>query len=340
MGSGKLPTEPLPTESQRDNTWVLTDGSVGMENQGLAIAEAVGLPIIVKRVRRTGLMRHLPNRLQAVLPPARLLSAIDSAGDRLDPPWPRLLISIGRRSVALALAIRRTAGRATVALNIQDPKVPADRFDLVAAPAHDGLSGPNVVITLGSPHRVTPARLAAEGARFAPRLASLPAPRIAILIGGNSNAFRLTPDAARKLAADLRALALTTGATLLVTPSRRTSPEITAIIAQGLGDVPNFMWDGDGDNPYFGFLAHADAIIVTADSVNMITEAAGTGKPIYMYPLEGGSRRIARFHAAVIKAGAARWFDRTLASWSYTPINDTEKVAEAIRQRLRAECDR
>ena len=98
--------------------------------------------------------------------------------------------------------------------------------------------------------------------------------------------------------------------------------------------MPHIVWDGSGDNPYFGFLALADAIVVTEDSVNMVTEAAGTGKPVYVQRLPGRSNRLARFHRLMRERGATRPFQGRLESWSYAPINDTEMVAAAVRQAL------
>ena len=97
------------------------------------------------------------------------------------------------------------------------------------------------------------------------------------------------------------------------------------------------MWDGTGDNPYFAFLALADAIVATEDSVNMVTEAAGTGKPVYVQALKGNSRRLARFHALMRERGATRPFEGKLESWTYAPVNDTELVAQAIRRALHLE---
>lgn len=311
-------------------SWVLTDGTIGMENQGVAVAEALGLPFVTKRVRRRGPWRHLPTGVQIHLDPPTLLAAIDPAGDRLDAPYPRVLISIGRHSVPLALAVRTMARGGTFALHIQDPKVLPRHFDLVAAPAHDGLTGANVMTTLGAPHRVTPARCAAEAAAFAADIADLPHPRVAVLVGGSSKAFRLTPPLAATMAEALARLARASGGSLLVTPSRRTGADNIAELGAGLRGIPHRIWDGTSANPYFGYLGLADVIVVTGDSVNMVTEAAGTGKPVYVYPLPGSSRRLDRFHAAMRTAGATRLFDGTLASWSYPPINDTEKIASAV----------
>ncbi|MGV1014435.1 MAG: mitochondrial fission ELM1 family protein [Methyloceanibacter sp.] len=312
-------------------TWVLTDGSVGMEAQGLAVAEAVGLPASLKRVRVEGAMRLLPAPLQLLVPPTHLIRSVQS-NEPLAPPWPRLVISIGRRSVPIALAVKRLAG--AFALHIQNPKVPARLFDLVAAPLHDDFTGGNVIVTFGAVHNVTPERLADAAKSFTGRIESLPHPRIAVMLGGDSQAFRFPPDEATAFGAKLAALARETGGSLLVTPSRRTAPAALAALTKAIGGVSHFVWDGTGDNPYLAFLALADAIVVTEDSVNMVTEATGTGKPVYIQSLPGSSTRLARFHALMREHGATRPFDGRLESWTYPPVNDTERVASVIRRAL------
>jgi uncharacterized protein len=315
---------------------VVTDGSIGMEAQGIAVAEAVGLPFSLRRVRVQGALRLLPARLQIYLPPARLLRSVAS-NEPLQPPWPRLVISIGRRSVPIALAIKRLAQPPAFALHIQNPKVPPKLFDLIAAPVHDDFEAPNVITTFGAVHSVTDARLAEAAMRFEAIVDPLPRPRIAVLLGGESQAFSFPPENAATLGAKLATLAKESGGALLVTPSRRTRPDSLAALSSAIKDAPHIVWDGAGDNPYFAFLALADAIVVTEDSVNMVTEAAGTGKPVYVQALKGRSRRISRFHRLMQERGATRPFEGHLESWSYAPINDTEIVASAIRRALHLE---
>ena len=321
-------------KARAEKTWIVTDGSVGMEAQGIAVAEAVGLPFVLKRVRVKGPMRLLPARLQIYLPPHWLLRSVAS-NEPLDETWPRLVISIGRRSVPVALAIKRI-GHA-FGLHIQNPKVPPELFDLVAAPVHDNFEGTNVITTFGAVHSVTNARLAEAAKRFAPRVDPLPHPRIAVLLGGESAAFSFPPELGAAFGAKLAALAKENGGSLLVTPSRRTRADSLAALSAAIKDVPHLVWDGTGDNPYFAFLALSDAIVATEDSVNMVTEAAGTGKPVYVQRLKGNSRRLARFQELMQERGATRPFAGKLESWTYAPINDTEVVASAIRRALHIE---
>ena len=312
----------------------MTDGAVGMEAQGVAVAEAVGLRFTLKRVRPTGLLQFLPTPLHLLVPAKARIAAAQSS-TALAPPWPRLVISIGRRSVPIALAVKRLAG--AYALHIQNPKVPASLFDLIAAPVHDNFEGENVVTTFGAVHNVTVARLAKAGERFAPKIDHLPHPRVAVLLGGDSRAFKFQPETAATFGRTLASLAREKGGSLLITPSRRTGPDTLKVLAGAVKNVPNFVWDGTGDNPYHAFLSLADAIVVTEDSVNMVTEAAGTGKPVYIQSLPGRSSRLSRFHTLMRERGATRPFEGRLETWNYDPVNDTERVAALIRKALHIE---
>ena len=212
--------------------------------------------------------------------------------------------------------------------------MPPRLFDLVAAPVHDNFEGSNVITTFGAVHGVTPERLAEAGMSFAARIADLPHPRVAVLLGGESQAFSFPPEIATGFGAKLAMLARETGGSLLVTPSRRTRADTLAALTSALDGIPQFVWDGTGDNPYFAFLSLADAIVATEDSVNMVTEAAGTGKPVYVQSLPGRSARLARFHALMRDRGVTRPFEGHLESWSYAPVNDTEMVATSVRRAL------
>ncbi len=309
----------------------MTDGKAGVEVPCLGLAEALGFEPVVKRVQVTKPWHWLPPRL---IP--NPLGAIGPKRDSLEPPWPSLLISSGRQAVAPAMAIRGLSAGATFTVHIQNPAVDPARFDVVVAPRHDRLEAPNVIATTGGLNRVTEDRLAAAAARFAPRFAHLPRPRVAVMIGGDNKAYRFTGAVARALGARLAELSRREDAGLLITASRRTGAKVMAILREALAGLPVEIWDGTGENPYFGFLALADAFVVTGDSVNMVTEAATTGKPVYVAALEGGSAKFRRFHGALREAGITRPFEGRLERWSYPALRDTERAAIEVRRRLDA----
>lgn len=315
--------EPAPTTLGPNVTaWILTGGAIGFEVQALGIAEALGLAPEIKRVSPP--------------PPWRWIAPWGPAAPdpHIAPPWPDLLIASGRQSIPYARMIRRRSRGRTFVAVLQNPAIAPSHFDFVWAPAHDRLSGPNVLSTLVSPHRLTAVRLATEAAKLAPAIAHLPHPRVAVLLGGTNAVYRLDEPAAAAIADALAALA-DAGAGLMVTPSRRTGEAQTRIVRERLAGKRALVWDGTGDNPYFGFLGSADAVVVTCDSVNMVGEAAATGKPVHVIELDGGSPKFRRFLDGMYAHGAARRFDGRLENWSCVPLNATQDIAAAIAKAFR-----
>ena len=308
------------------DVWVLYDGKVGLRSQVVGVAEAVGLPFAEKKLSIRYPWKGLPPLLWW-----NGTAAAGHSGDRLSPPWPRLVIAAGGRSAAPALAIRRKNQGRTVVVQIQDPKLPPARFDLMIVSDHDKVRGPNVMVSLGAVHPVTPAKLAAAAELWRPRLAHLPHPRVAVVIGGDNGVYRLTPEIMTAIADRLAAL-VRQGAGLMITTSRRTGAEAEAILRARVQGPQVEIWSGTGENPYFGYLGLADHVLVTADSVSMITEASASGKPVHVLPLEGGSKKFERFHEAMRAAGITRPFDGSLQSWSYTPQDDTGAAGARIRR--------
>ncbi len=319
--------------------WVVADGSAGAESQSIGLAEALGLDFELKRVSHPSVLHLLPPQL---IPPSLWMATarrtpVDGVAwrdNRLEPPWPDLLISCSRKAVGYAIAIRRLARGATFAIHVQHPLVPAGCFDLVVPPAHDGLTGANVIPTRGALNRVTPARLAAAADAIGPSLRHLPRPLIAVLIGGTTRRHRLEVADARRIAQRLQRFADTHGAGLAVTPSRRTPAGVLGVLLDEFKGLACHCWDGTGENPYFGYLALADAIAVSGDSVSMLSEACTTGKPVFMIELEGGSARFNRFYDTLRQAGMIRPLGEHIESWHYAPLDDTPRVAEAVRERL------
>ena len=316
--------------------WVVSDGRAGIENQALGLAEAVQrltpARIDVKRIRWRPMFDRLPSALKT---PAML----DPTSDTLTSPWPDLWIAAGRATLPLSVRAKRLSGGRTFVVQTQDPRWATDRFDMVVAPAHDGLSGDNVLEITGSPHRITPARLLQAAPAFADRLAGLPHPRVAVLVGGRSKAFDLTETHAATLAEMIAGAIQAAGGSLLLTFSRRTPPEARAAMTARLASLPGWIWDGQGDNPLFAFLDAADHVLVTEDSANMAAEAASTGKPVHILPMVPlkPAGKFARLHAELEAHGAARPFDGTLEPWTYEPLAETDRAARAVLQAMKAQ---
>jgi mitochondrial fission protein ELM1 len=202
---------------------------------------------------------------------------------------------------------------------------------MLFVPAHDRLRGPQILVTSGAIHRVTPQRLAAERRRF-PALEALPRPILGVLIGGSNRAYRLELRRLGEIAEMIAATLRRTGGSAVVTPSRRTGGRGVGLLRERFAGLPGSIWDGESENPYYAYLAIADALLVTADSVSMVSEAAATGKPVHIIGLDGGDAKFARFHETMREAGITRAFSGRLECWSYTPPDDTTRAGAALRE--------
>lgn len=314
------------TDARELTCWVLSEGKPGMERQCLGLAEAVGLPFEVKRVRPAGLWAAMPAWAR---PDPRW--TLGRGSSRIAPPWPDLLIACGRQSIPFSRAMKYWSRGRTFVVQTQHPRVALDLFDLVVPPRHDQLTGVNVFPIIGAPHPVTPERIARARREFAALFGPLLAPRVGVLIGGASKVHELTAAKAQEIGAQLAALSADR-ISLMVTLSRRTGPRNAALIREALAGTNAYVWDGSGPNPYEAILGWADALIVTSDSVNMAVEAAATGKPVHVLPLEGGSRKFTRFHQDLEVLGITRPFRGRIEFWSYEPLLETPRVAAEIRR--------
>jgi mitochondrial fission protein ELM1 len=266
---------------------------------------------------------------------ASLLGVSAAARAALAPPWPELVIAAGRRCLPVARWLRR---RQPAAFLVQLMWPGSARGpDLIVVPAHDRVAErPEVIRTQGTPHRITRERLAAAAAALAPRLRGLPRPWIACLVGGSNRKVPFTPADAIALARAGGALARRRNGSLLVTTSRRTGAACSRALAAAV-EVADFLheWSPTGDNPYLGLLGAADAIIVTADSASMCTEAAATGKPVFLFrPAGGVAPRLARLHAWLEAEGRLAPLGGIWPAARPPLPNPALAVAEAIRARL------
>ena len=314
--------------------WVLSDGRAGNEAQALGLAEALAR----RRPARIEVRRVALTRWAALLPPAwswRLgarrgswpFSGLAEGAEALAPPWPEAVIGAGRRTAPIAAGLKRLHGIAAV--QILDPQMPPRAFDAVVVPEHDVLTGSNVVRSVGAPNRLTPGVIAQAAACWAERLSALPRPRLAVLVGGPSGSARFAETDALELTLALEALARTHG--LMVTGSRRTPPGLMERLRAALPGA--FVWDGEGENPYPGLLGHADAVLVTEDSVNMASEAATAGLPVHVFPLGRVAPKIARFHESLAARGASRRFTGGIGRWEYEPLAEADRIAGDLVRR-------
>lgn len=307
---------------------MLTDGKAGDEQPCLGVAERLGLQPAIRRVDPgapfTWLMPRGP--IDPREGPVR-------RGSPIAPPFPDLLIASGRRAIPYARHVKRRSGGRTFTVILKDPRSGVGAADLIWVAEHDRLRGANVVVTATAPHRVSAERLAEARAHPDPRLAGLPHRRVAVLVGGDSRHHRFSEADIDRFLAKLGDLA-NSGASLMMTVSRRTPARLRDALAEHADRWDAFLWDGTGDNPYTALLALADAVVVTADSTNMIGEAAATGRPILVFEPSGGHPKLAAFLERLAVHGAVHPFTGRLEGSTYEPLDSTPVIAGAIASAL------
>lgn len=329
-----------PSKTRPLKVWAVSDGRAGIEAQVVGLSEALArlapCEVTVKRVGWRGNTGRLPWWLNLL--PKRWLTPESGVPDSGNPDdWPDLWIAAGRATLPLSIRAKRWSGGKTFVVQIQDPRVPAHMFDLVIPPKHDRMSGDNILPITGSPHRVTPQRLTSEYQAFKDLIEPLPKPRVAVLVGGKSKAFDLSSERAAQIAHSIQIPLEQDGGSLLMTFSRRTPDAARALMTARLRHLPGMIWNGEGPNPYFAFLAGADYILVTEDSTNMATEAASTGKPVFVLKMDGSSLKFRLFHEELERQGAARPYGGAFHGWTYEPVNETDRAAREVLARIGVE---
>lgn len=295
-----------------------------MRSQAMGLAEAVGLPIVEKRIG----LRPAWSRLPAGLLPMPL-SALRPDSDPLAPPWPRLVVTCGRRSIDIVLTVKRLSGGTTRAVYIQNPKLARRGFDLIVAMPHDGVTGRNVVTIPTALHLVTQDKLAVARREWEAQLGAGGAPLLGVLIGGDNASYRLTDAVATQLVGVLRNAHRRHGLTARITPSRRTDERTKRFIAEAVASEPlGTIWDECGANPYLGILGLADRLVVTGESISMVSEALAAGRPVHVLRLAGRGRRHEAFLDRLAAQGLISLIEGEDLDWDFQGQPPIDSMAE------------
>jgi len=286
-------------------TWVILSDKRGDNGQVDTIVEGLPWPVEHKYV-------HM--KPEFVLGKPRYRPSLDhidlSQSDALEGPWPDLILTVGRRPSMVALWIRQQSANHTKIVLVGKPSGYMLDFSLVVASAENQMPPMHNFLPTTLPlMRVDPEVVALEARAWNERFAPLHKPLIAMLVGGETNPFIMNRKVAEDLVAAARWVVDELGGTPYVTTSRRTTPEVVAVLRADLPPEAVFYeWQADAeDNPYRALLGSADGFIVTADSISMMVEVIYLHKPLAIFPLPGGW------------LGDIDQLRRSLAHWLFNP---------------------
>ena len=289
--------------------WVLTDERPGNRTQSIGVAQKLPYEFAEKQLEFS-IFGSLPNKIMggSNFRLRRRSRAI------LQPPWPDIAIAAGRK-LAPALRYIKRKNPDCFTVYLMNPQVSPKHFDLVAMPEHDKpAKAANILPTIGSVHALTSDILAAEADKWRSKYAHLPNPRIAVLVGGDSKSAKFVVEDFHEIGEIASQMARNIGAdgnpaSLLVTTSPRTNARALDYLRLSLSvEHELFLWQSRVDNPYHAYLALAQVIIVTGDSMSMCAEACSLGKPVFIYVPRGGklSPKLQRFHKSLFERNLAQ----------------------------------
>ena len=315
--------------------WVLRDERQGTANQALGVADALSHDYLVKNLV-SSIFGGMPN----IILGSSLMAIQSSSKEEIVPPWPDLVISSGRRAASVALNIKkRTSGRAFICHMMYPGRIASAGLDLVVVPNHDRIAGERILNIVGAPHLITDSLLAKSRSIWQKQFGTLNKPVVGLLVGGANRQMPFGEIEVNQLADQIAAQQEAYGGSLIVATSRRTGNAARALFDKfrSRNIQPSFWhwWENNAENPYLGILAHADVLIVTGDSVSMLSECCSAPGTLYIFVSDGfRKQKHTLFHQELYELEAARPLDQRTRNWKSIQFNSVIDVGNKVKDML------
>ena len=305
---------------------LLTEGMHGMISQVEGLAKALDLDFIHEKIELNNFWKSIPPKLTPVQDFV-FKNKINSEFD--------IVISCGRKSVIPSIYLKKKFKSKIINIHIQEPKVSLDNFDFVVAPEHDGLKGSNVLTSKGAVHYLTNSELD-ENENYLKSRISTEKKIVTLILGGPTRYYDYNNQVIDSLFSKIKHNFLKNNYQLIVVPSMRT-PQDLIEKAKNYFDTDQIVIPNVDKKAYLSSLKISDHIVVTCDSTSMISEAAITGKPIYVaqMPAIKNNQRFKSFFNLFESLNIIKELNNSVESWTYTKLNETNKIAEQIREKIK-----
>ena len=305
---------------------LLTEGMHGMISQVEGLAKALDLDFIHEKIELNNFWKLFPPKLT----PVQDFVFKNKINNEFD-----IVISCGRKSVIPSIYLKKKFKSKIINIHIQEPKVSLDNFDFVVAPEHDGLKGSNVLTSKGAVHYLTNDELD-ENENYLKSRISTEKKIVTLVLGGPTRYYDYNNQVIEGIFSKIEQNFLNNNYQLIVVPSMRT-PQNIIEKAKSYFDKDQIVIPDVDKKAYLSSLKISDHIVVTCDSTSMISEAAITGKPIYVaqMPAIKNNQRFKSFFNLFESLNIIKELNNSVENWTYTKLNETNKIAEQIREKIK-----
>lgn len=320
----------------KKNIWILLDNRIGSRHQAEGIADCLDKTrfTVTEKTLEYNRWAALPNFIRGTT----LLGLVSESKNAISAPYPDIVLSPTRRTAPIARYIKKKHPETKLVQLGHIGRTGIKDFTFIFAPEHDKnkFNAPNIRYTVGCPHFVTREKLDSAYQKWHDKFSPLPHPVTAVIIGGAIKKHPFSLENAERLALAVKSLKEKEGGSLLITTSRRTGTAAEEKIMSTLNAFPHYayLWGTKDENPYLGFLACADNIVVTGDSVSMCSEATAAGKELRIFT---GSDWLTPKHLRFVQSLCSKGYATDIANEDYTrqqtpdsPLNTAQEIAAVI----------
>ena len=304
---------------------LLTEGMHGMISQVEGLAKALDLDFTHHKVELNNFWKFIPPKLTPIS---------NKVYKHFDATNYDIIISCGRKSVVPSIYLKKNSQKKIINIHIQDPKVNLKHFDIIVTPEHDGVTGDNVISSKGAIHYLTEQEISSSKDYLVGRLDNKKN-YLGLIIGGPNKYYNYSNQIIERVLLKVKKISELNKLQVIAIPSIRTPKNIITMTSEILGE--NHLTINEVDKrAYLSTLAISKYLVVTCDSTSMISEAAITGKPVYVeeLPTKKNDYRFKKFRDLFTKLNIIKKLDKNLEDWTYKKLDETNRIAKEIKEKI------